>query len=204
MVARVAPGGKSCASPGRSNASKCLLRRQTESQRDSVHPRRLAREWRFWVGVGVGISDLIFQNVKSVITGVFDVFLDSGTGCGCKGCARREIIREPRTMPCLKVPAPQANRVAARLCPPQEAGWRGWHRSGRKRRRDRHVAAKVEVEDNDDDDDDFYARGDVRGGRGAGPTLRGRNMGSGPDIDMMGAAHGNPGRVWQEAGKPGC
>ena len=62
VVARVAPGGKSCACPGRSHASKCLLRRQTESQRDSVHPRRLAREWRFWVGVG--ISDLIFQNVK--------------------------------------------------------------------------------------------------------------------------------------------
>jgi len=120
VVARVAPSGKSCVSPGRCHASKCLLRRQTESQRDSVHPRRLAREWRFWVGVGVGISDLIFQNVKSVITGVFDVFLDSGTGCGCKGCARREIIREPRTMPCLKVPAPQANGVAARLRPPRE------------------------------------------------------------------------------------
>ena len=62
VVARVAPGGKSFVSPGRCHASKCLLRRQTESQRDSVHPRRLAREWRFWVGVG--ISDLIFQNVK--------------------------------------------------------------------------------------------------------------------------------------------
>ena len=41
-------------------------------------------------------------------------------------------------------------------------------------------------------------------GRGAGPTWRGRNMGSGPDFDFMGAAHGNPGRVWQRSGKPGC
>ena len=38
MVARVAPGGKSCACPGRSHATKGLLRRQTESQRDPVHP----------------------------------------------------------------------------------------------------------------------------------------------------------------------
>ena len=92
-------------------------------------------------------------------------------------------MREPRAKPRHKVPAPQANRVAARLCPPQEAGWRGWHRSGRKRRRDSHVAAKGGA------DADFQARGDARGWRGAGPTLRGRNMGSGPDIDMMGAAH---------------
>ena len=34
----------SCASPWRSHATKCLLRRQTESQRDFVHHRRLARE----------------------------------------------------------------------------------------------------------------------------------------------------------------
>jgi len=38
VVARVAPGGKSFVSPGRCHASKCLLRRQTVSQRDSVHP----------------------------------------------------------------------------------------------------------------------------------------------------------------------
>jgi hypothetical protein len=37
-VARAVPGGKSCVSPGRGHAAKCLLRRQTESQRDSVHP----------------------------------------------------------------------------------------------------------------------------------------------------------------------
>ena len=37
-------GGKSCAIPRRGHASMCLLRRQTESQRDFVHHRRLARE----------------------------------------------------------------------------------------------------------------------------------------------------------------
>ena len=36
----------SCASPRRSHATKCLLRRQTKSQRDFVHHRRLARVWR--------------------------------------------------------------------------------------------------------------------------------------------------------------
>ena len=34
----------SCAGPRRSHATKCLLRRQTKSQRDFVHHRRLARE----------------------------------------------------------------------------------------------------------------------------------------------------------------
>ena len=37
-VGRAAPGGKACASRGRCHATKCLLRRQTESQRDPVHP----------------------------------------------------------------------------------------------------------------------------------------------------------------------
>ena len=40
VVARVARGGKARASPGRCHATKCLLRRQTESQRDFVHHRR--------------------------------------------------------------------------------------------------------------------------------------------------------------------
>ena len=53
VVARVAPSGQACASPGRCHAPKCLLRRQTESQRDSVHQRRLAGAGRFLVGVGV-------------------------------------------------------------------------------------------------------------------------------------------------------
>ena len=44
VVARVARGGQAGASPGRFHATKCLLRRQTESQRDFVHHRRLARE----------------------------------------------------------------------------------------------------------------------------------------------------------------
>ena len=44
VVARVAPGGKSFVSPGRCHASKCLLRRQTESQRDSVHHGRFAAQ----------------------------------------------------------------------------------------------------------------------------------------------------------------
>jgi hypothetical protein len=77
-------------------------------------PPEAGGAWRLLVGVG--ISDLIFQNVKSVISGV--LWADG-----------REIIREPRTMPCLKVPAPQANRVAARLCPPQ-AAWREGTRAG--------------------------------------------------------------------------
>ena len=48
--------------------------------------------------------------------------LGSGTGCGRKGCARRASMREPRAMPRHKVPAPQADGVAARLRPPAEAG----------------------------------------------------------------------------------
>ena len=59
-------------------------------------------------------------------------------------------------------------------------------------------------EDDDEDDDDFKRAGTFAGGRGAGPTLRGRKIGSGPDFDFMGAAHSNPGRVWQVSGKPGC
>jgi len=46
--------------------------------------------------------------------------------------ARGEIMRDPSARPRLKVPAPQADGVAARLCPPLEAragrvvfGW-GW------------------------------------------------------------------------------
>ena len=62
-----------------------------------------------------------FKVVKSDITGFFDGFA-SGTGRGRTNCAGRESMREPRAMPCLKVPAPQANRVAARPCPPQESG----------------------------------------------------------------------------------
>ena len=38
---------------GHDAATKCLLRRQTESQRDFVHQRRLAGAGRFLVGVGV-------------------------------------------------------------------------------------------------------------------------------------------------------
>ena len=53
VVARVARGGKARASPGRCHAIKCLLRRQTESQRDFVHHQRLAGAGRFLVGVGV-------------------------------------------------------------------------------------------------------------------------------------------------------
>jgi len=67
----------------------------------------------------------------------------------------------------------------------------GWHPAGMTRRRNRQVAATGG--DEDEDDGDLQARGDVRGWRGAGPTLRGRKMGSGPDFDMMGAAHSNPG-----------
>ena len=63
----------------------------------------------------------MFEVVKSVISGVFDGFA-SGTGRGRTSCAGRESMREPRAMPRLKVPAPQANRVAARPCPPQESG----------------------------------------------------------------------------------
>jgi len=85
---------------------------------------------------------------------------------------------------------------------PKPARRRGWHHSGRQRRRDSQVAA--EGEDEDEVDDDFETRGDARGWHGAGPTLRGQNMGSGPDFDFMGAAHSNPGRVWQVSGKPGC
>ena len=74
-------------------------------------PPEAGGAWRLLVGVA--ISNLIFQNVKSVISGVL-------------WANGREIIREPRTMPCHKVPAPQADGVAARLCPPPEAGgaWR--------------------------------------------------------------------------------
>jgi hypothetical protein len=155
------------------------------------------------------VHSWMFQVVKSVISGFFDVFT-SGTGHVRMGCAGREIMRESWARPGRKVRAPQAHRVAPRPCPPLESGAgtadrrRGWHRSGRQRRRDSQVAAKGEEDNEDGDDDDLQARGDARGWRGAGPTLQGRNTGSGPDFDMMGAAHGNPGRVWQRSGKPGC
>ena len=37
-VSSAAPGGKLFALPGRNRASMCLLRRHTESPRDSAHP----------------------------------------------------------------------------------------------------------------------------------------------------------------------
>ena len=55
--------------------------------------------------------------IKVILRGFFVIFA-SGTGPGRKGCAKRESRREPRAMPGLKVPAPQANSVAARPCPP--------------------------------------------------------------------------------------
>jgi len=56
VVARVARGGQACASPGRCHATKCLLRRQTESQRDFVHQRKLASgDAASWIdGAGSG------------------------------------------------------------------------------------------------------------------------------------------------------
>ena len=90
-----------------------------------------------------------FQSVKSDITGVFVVFA-SGTGS-----VAQEIVREPRAGPRHKVPAPQANGVAARLRPPPGSGAgmmdsrHGWLRSGMKWRRNHGVAAKGE------DDADF-------------------------------------------------
>jgi len=60
------------------------------------------------------------------------MFFGFGHCCGREGCARWESTREPRAMPRHKVPAPQANGVAARLRPPPEAGGgrevfgRGW------------------------------------------------------------------------------
>ena len=44
-------------------------------------------------------------------------------------------------------------------------------------------------EDDDEDDDDFKRAGTFAGGRGAGPTLRGRNLGSRPGSDLWVAAH---------------
>jgi len=75
-------------------ASKCLLRRQTESQRDSLHPGGNGR--------AATIPPANPEPAK-VLSG-----------------AKRESIREPWAKPRLKVPAPQAEGVAARLPPP---GW---------------------------------------------------------------------------------
>ena len=58
--------------------------------------------------------------IKVILRGFFVIFA-AGTGSGRKGCAKRESRREPRAMPGHKVPAPQANSVAARLRPPPEA-----------------------------------------------------------------------------------
>ena len=57
----------SCASPRQSHATKCLLRRQTESQRDFVHHRRLARAGRV---ACLRCVRGCFKVVKSDITGV--------------------------------------------------------------------------------------------------------------------------------------
>jgi hypothetical protein len=71
------------------------------------------------------VRSWMFQVVKSVISGFFDGFA-SGTGRGRTSCAGRESMREPRAMPRLKVPAPQANRVAARPCPPRSRAREWW------------------------------------------------------------------------------
>ena len=52
--AAMVSGGKACANPGRCHATKCLLRRQTESQRDPVHPWSLAGVW--WIDGADGIA----------------------------------------------------------------------------------------------------------------------------------------------------
>jgi len=89
-------------------------------------------------------------------------------------------------MPGLKVPAWQANRVAARPCPPLASGGgmvdrrRGWCHTGMNRRRNHGVAAKRD-QDEHDDEDDLYARGDARGGRARGA----RGL-----ADVAGAEHG--------------
>jgi len=57
----------SCASPRRSHATKCLLCRQTESQRDFVHHRRLARAGRV---ACLRCVRGVFKVVKCDISGV--------------------------------------------------------------------------------------------------------------------------------------
>ena len=46
--------------------------------------------------------------------------------------------------------------------------------------------------------------GDAFGWRWAWPWSRWRGDWPGPDSDIMVVTHINPGRVWQESGKPGC
>jgi hypothetical protein len=49
----------------------------------------------------------------------------------------------------------------------------------------------------------FKRAGAFAGWRGFWLTLRGRGDWPGPGFDILVVAHINPGRVWQESGKPG-